>query len=92
MPIYEYECQFCNHKFQLLQGFNEPPPKVCPSCGREGGIRKLISPTMFELKGTGWYVTDYKNSGKSSSESAKESTKKSGTKSVKTEVKEEKSA
>jgi len=92
MPIYEYECEFCNHKFQLLQRFNEPPPDVCPRCGKEGGIRKLISPTMFELKGTGWYVTDYKNNGGTSSEGTKDTSKKSETKGVKEEIKEEKSA
>ncbi len=61
MPIYEYECRFCNYRFQLLQNFNDDVPYVCPNCGKEGGVRKLVSPTMFELKGSGWYVTDYKN-------------------------------
>ena len=61
MPIYEYECKFCSHKFQLLQKINEEPPRICPNCKKEGGIHKLISPTSFMLKGNGWYVTDYKN-------------------------------
>ncbi len=61
MPIYEYECRFCSHKFELLQKISDPPPTVCPNCGKEGGIHKLISEASFELKGSGWYVTDYKN-------------------------------
>jgi len=60
MPIYEYECRFCSHKFELLQKINDPIPTVCPNCGKEGGIHKLISEASFELKGSGWYVTDYK--------------------------------
>jgi len=91
MPIYEYVCDFCHHKFQLLQKFGEESPKKCPNCGKEGGIRKLISQTMFELKGTGWYVTDYKNTSskedKTESKSAKESKI-----SEKSETKEAKSA
>jgi putative FmdB family regulatory protein len=61
MPIYEYECKLCSHKFQLLQKMSDPAPSICPNCGKEGGIHKLISQTSFELKGSGWYVTDYKN-------------------------------
>ncbi len=61
MPIYEYECKFCSHKFELLQKISDPVPSVCPNCGKEGGIHKLISEASFELKGSGWYVTDYKN-------------------------------
>ena len=71
MPIYEYECEFCSHRFQLLQKFSDPAPSVCPNCGKEGGIKKLISQTSFELKGSGWYVTDYKsNTTKGSSTSS----------------------
>ncbi len=69
MPIYEYECRFCSHRFQILQGFNDPPPSVCPNCHREGGIRKVVSQTSFMLKGSGWYATDYKKSDSSSAKS-----------------------
>ncbi len=91
MPIYEYMCEFCHHKFQLLQKFGEEPPKKCPNCGKEGGIKKLISQTMFELKGTGWYATDYKST--SSKEEKTEGTlsKESGAK-EKSQAKEAKSA
>jgi len=72
MPIYEYQCEFCSHKFQLLQKMSDPAPTVCPNCNKEGGIKKLISQTSFELKGSGWYVTDYKNSSSSPARSKKE--------------------
>ena len=78
MPIYEYECKFCLNRFQLLQKFSDPPPEVCPHCGKKGGIKKLISPTSFELKGSGWYATDYKsssNSNTTTSVSSKSQTK-----------------
>ncbi len=61
MPIYEYECKFCSHRFQLLQKVSEPQPEKCPNCHKEGGIHKLISETSFSLKGSGWYATDYKS-------------------------------
>jgi putative FmdB family regulatory protein len=66
MPIYEYRCRFCGHEFEVLQGFNDPAPDVCPNCKKSGGITKLVSETAFELKGSGWYVTDYKKSSEKS--------------------------
>ncbi len=71
MPIYEYICGFCSHKFQLLQKMSDAPPEVCPNCGKKGNIKKLISPTSFKLKGSGWYVTDYANSKSQSMSSSK---------------------
>ncbi len=67
MPIYEYKCTACGHRFEKLQSFNDEPVKTCPQCG--GAVKKLISNTSFILKGSGWYVTDYarKNGGESSS-------------------------
>jgi len=67
MPIYEYKCNSCGHRFERLQSFSEEPVKACPRCG--GDVRKLISHSSFILKGTGWYATDYarKNGGSSSS-------------------------
>ena len=73
MPIYEYQCTFCSHKFQLLQKMSDPVPTACPNCHKEGGIKKLISQTSFELKGSGWYVTDYKDSSSSKKEENKDS-------------------
>lgn len=63
MPIYEYSCTNCNHTFDLMQKINDKPVTQCPQCLRETAIR-LISAAGFQLKGTGWYQTDFKNSGK----------------------------
>ena len=69
MPIYEYKCNACGHRFEKLQSFSEEPIKTCPRCG--GEVKKLISRSSFILKGSGWYATDYarKNGGSSGSSS-----------------------
>ena len=56
MPIYEYRCEKCGD-FEVTQRITEDPLKKCPTCKRK--VRKLISNTSFQLKGSGWYVTDY---------------------------------
>jgi len=66
MPIYEYECSYCSHKFQQLQHVDDKMPEVCPNCGKKGGVHKLVSNASFVLKGSGWYATDYKTSKNSS--------------------------
>ena len=63
MPIYEYQCQECGHKLEVMQRITEDPLKTCPSCS-EDRLKKLISKVAFQLKGTGWYETDFKNKGK----------------------------
>ncbi len=63
MPIYEYQCKDCHHKFDLLQKLSEEPTKQCPECLKDTAIR-LISAAGFQLKGTGWYATDFKDKGK----------------------------
>lgn len=60
MPIYEYACKACGHTFDALQSFKEEPLTDCPVC-KEPALKKLISATDFHLKGSGWYVTDFKN-------------------------------
>jgi putative FmdB family regulatory protein len=60
MPIYEYECKACGHTFDTIQSFSEEPLTDCPVC-KEPALRKLISASAFHLKGSGWYVTDFKN-------------------------------
>jgi putative FmdB family regulatory protein len=60
MPIYEYECQSCNHVLDALQKMSDEPLKHCPSCG-EPQLRKLMSAPRFRLKGSGWYETDFKD-------------------------------
>ena len=60
MPIYEYECSSCHHKFDVLQKINDEPIKICPACNKDKAI-KLVSAAGFQLKGTGWYATDFKD-------------------------------
>ena len=60
MPIYEYQCTSCGACFELMQKISDGPPKECPSCGHKE-VRKLLSKVGFQLKGTGWYETDFKN-------------------------------
>lgn len=57
MPLYEYECQSCGRRTELLQRFSDEPLTTCPECG--GKVRKLPSAPAVQFKGTGWYVTDY---------------------------------
>ena len=58
MPIYEYECDSCKEAFEVFLGINDPQVESCPNCnGTE--VRKLISNCSFQLKGSGWYLTDY---------------------------------
>jgi putative FmdB family regulatory protein len=60
MPIYEYQCQKCG-TFEATQRITDKPLAKCPTC--KGKVKKLISNTSFQLKGTGWYVTDYARKG-----------------------------
>jgi len=62
MPLYEYECNECGHRKELLQRHGDPPLEKCPQCG--GPVRKLFSAPAVQFKGTGWYVTDYGGKGK----------------------------
>ncbi len=62
MPIYEYQCANCHHQFELMQKVNDAPAKQCPKCFEQTAT-KLVSAAGFQLKGTGWYVTDFKNKG-----------------------------
>ncbi|AHF97153.1 hypothetical protein DESACE_05540 [Desulfurella acetivorans A63] len=64
MPIYEYKCSACGQKIELMQKMGSKTPKKCPVCGANDTLKKLISHSSFELKGSGWYVTDYKNNSK----------------------------
>lgn len=64
MPLYEYLCQSCKKQHEIMQKMSEAPKKKCPECG--GKMSKLISSSGFQLKGSGWYKTDYAASGSSS--------------------------
>jgi putative FmdB family regulatory protein len=57
MPLYEYECGACGHRFEAIQKFSDSPLEKCPKCG--GALRKLQAAPAFHLKGSGWYATDY---------------------------------
>jgi len=64
VPLYEYECQQCNHRFEKIQTFRADPETVCPQCG--GQLEKLISAPAIQFKGAGWYVSDYSAKGAAS--------------------------
>lgn len=67
MPIYEYECQQCSERHEIIQRFSEAPLTHCPKCG--GGMKKLFSSPAIQFKGSGFYKTDYASSGSASSSS-----------------------
>ena len=67
MPIYEYRCNVCGHKEEHLQKVSEAPLTVCPACGKPE-YRKQLSAAGFQLKGTGWYATDFKGGSKKSAD------------------------
>jgi putative FmdB family regulatory protein len=81
MPLYEYECGSCGHRFERIQKFSDPPEKTCPKCG--GEVYKLMAAPAVQFKGSGWYVTDYAGKGKDTKgakdtkESAESTTKES---------------
>jgi len=62
MPIYEYRCNACGHKLESLQRLSDAPLVTCPACGKDA-LAKQLSAAGFQLKGSGWYATDFKNSG-----------------------------
>jgi putative FmdB family regulatory protein len=63
MPIYEYQCTACGHQLEAFQSMSEAPLTDCPAC-HQAKLQKLVSAAGFQLKGTGWYATDFKNKGK----------------------------
>jgi putative FmdB family regulatory protein len=67
VPLYEYECKKCGHRFEKIQKFSDEPIKTCPECG--GEVEKLLTAPAVQFKGAGWYVTDYAKKGGSSSKS-----------------------
>ena len=58
MPLYEFECEACEKRFERIQKFSDPIPETCPSCGK-GPVRKLPSSPAIQFKGSGFYITDY---------------------------------
>lgn len=68
MPIYEYLCEKCGSHIEVIQKISDPPLKRCGKC--RGKLEKTVSRTSFQLKGSGWYVTDYSHKGNSVADSA----------------------
>ncbi|HEY7218499.1 MAG TPA: zinc ribbon domain-containing protein [Candidatus Binatia bacterium] len=85
MPIYEYQCQKCG-TFEATQRITDKPLTKCPTC--KGKVKKLISNTSFQLKGTGWYITDYARKGQNGDAKGDKASK--STSESKTESKESK--
>lgn len=67
MPIYEYRCEYCGELTEILQKVSDEPATQCPSCNKPG-LKRQISAAGFQLKGGGWYVTDFRGKKESSSE------------------------
>jgi putative FmdB family regulatory protein len=67
MPIYEYRCGECGQDHEVLQKVSEPPLTECPACGKPA-LKKQLSAAGFQLKGSGWYATDFKGSAKKPAE------------------------
>lgn len=63
MPIYEYKCTSCSHGLEAIQKVAEEPLRDCPACGQPS-LKRLLSAAGFQLKGSGWYATDFKDTGK----------------------------
>lgn len=59
MPIYEFECTGCGHRFDRLQKMSDDDPTICPTCGQPD-LRRMVSAPSFRLAGSGWYETDFK--------------------------------
>jgi putative FmdB family regulatory protein len=73
MPIYEYRCASCGHELEALQKLSDAPLTLCPAC-HKAELRKRVSAAGFQLKGSGWYVTDFRNSGAKSATKEKPAT------------------
>ncbi len=87
MPIYEYRCEACGEEHEALQKMSEPPLRICPRCG-EDRLRKQLTAPGFQLKGSGWYETDFKDNGKEKKKDTEKSESKKDTGASKTATKE----
>jgi putative FmdB family regulatory protein len=69
MPLYEYECESCGARFEVIQKFSDHSVETCRTCGAK--VRRLLSAPAIQFKGTGWYITDYARKGESGAEKEK---------------------
>ena len=69
MPIYAYRCESCGHAKDVLQKMSDSPLTICPACGAES-MRKQVTAAGFQLKGSGWYVTDFRDGAKGGTKAA----------------------
>ncbi|HEU5424790.1 MAG TPA: FmdB family zinc ribbon protein [Nitrolancea sp.] len=76
MPIYEYACKSCGHRFELKQSFHDEPVAVCPECGEH--VQRVLHPAGIIFKGSGWYVTDSRKAGSNGGSETKSETKSDG--------------
>ena len=63
MPLYEYQCEACGKRFEVIRKFSDPPLDACTQCGA-GPVQRLVSSPAIQFKGSGWYITDYSSKGK----------------------------
>lgn len=89
MPLYEFECEQCHHRFEKIQSVSAPDPK-CEKCG--GKVERLLHAPAVQFKGSGWYVTDYAKSGNAKEKSDAKTAEKSDTSPAKAETKTESKA
>jgi len=87
VPLYEYQCKKCKHKFEKIQKFSDPPVKKCPECGSP--VEKVMHAPNVQFKGTGWYVTDYGGKDKSEKSKAEGSSDKGGSEKKESPAKED---
>jgi putative FmdB family regulatory protein len=87
MPLYEYQCDKCAHRFEVIQKYSDPPIGECPKCG--GAVKKLFSSPAIQFKGSGFYITDYAKQGSRDSKDSKDQapTTSSSSSDTKTETK-----
>ena len=87
MPIYQYRCESCDHELEALQKMSDAALTECPHCGKDS-LKKQLTAAAFRLKGSGWYETDFKNSGSKKKPETKDGSdkKKTGTKKSSTTV------
>jgi len=69
MPLYEYQCEACKRRFEVIRKFSDPELQVCSLCGK-GPVQRLMSSPAIQFKGSGWYITDYSQKGKAGNESS----------------------